>query len=34
MENRADWSYIGGVGNYHRQCDEIAAQGYPGFEMA
>jgi acetone monooxygenase len=27
-------SYIGGVGNYHRQCDEIAAQGYPGFEMA
>ncbi len=27
-------SYIGGVGNYHRRCDEIAAQGYPGFEMA
>jgi len=27
-------SYIGGVGNYHRLCDEIAAQGYPGFEMA
>lgn len=27
-------SYIGGVGNYHHRCDEIAAQGYPGFEMA
>lgn len=27
-------SYIGGVGNYHRRCDEIAEQGYPGFEMA
>ncbi len=26
-------SYIGGVGNYHRQCDELAAQGYPGFAM-
>lgn len=27
-------SYIGGVGNYHRQCDEQAAQGYPGFAFA
>jgi acetone monooxygenase len=27
-------SYIGGVGNFHRQCDEQAAQGYPGFSMA
>jgi acetone monooxygenase len=27
-------SYIGGVGNYHRQCDEQAANGYPGFSMA
>ncbi|MFT3802078.1 MAG: NAD(P)/FAD-dependent oxidoreductase [Burkholderiaceae bacterium] len=27
-------SYIGGVGEYHRQADEVAAQGYPGFEMA
>ncbi|MFT3665430.1 flavin-containing monooxygenase [Piscinibacter sp.] len=27
-------SYIGGVGNYHRQCDELAASGYPGFTMA
>lgn len=27
-------SYIGGAGNYHRRCDEIAAEGYPGFEMA
>jgi acetone monooxygenase len=26
-------SYIGGVGHYHRQCDEQAAQGYPGFAM-
>lgn len=26
-------SYIGGVGNYHRQCDELAASGYPGFAM-
>ena len=26
-------SYIGGVGNYHRQCDELAANGYPGFAM-
>ena len=27
-------SYIGGAGDYHRRCAEIAAQGYPGFEMA
>ena len=27
-------SYIGGAGNYHRRCDEIAAEGYPGFAMA
>ena len=27
-------SYIGGAGNYHRQCDELAASGYPGFSMA
>lgn len=26
-------SYIGGVGNYHRKCDELAGQGYPGFAM-
>lgn len=26
-------SYIGGVGNFHRQCDEQAASGYPGFAM-
>ncbi|WP_253950392.1 NAD(P)/FAD-dependent oxidoreductase [Methylibium sp. T29] len=26
-------SYIGGAGNYHRQCDELAAKGYPGFSM-
>lgn len=27
-------SYIGGAGNYHRRCDEIAAEGYLGFVMA
>jgi acetone monooxygenase len=27
-------SYIGGVGNYHRQCDEQVAKGYPGFTFA
>jgi len=26
-------SYIGGVGNYNRKCDELASQGYPGFAM-
>lgn len=26
-------SYIGGVGNYHRQCDEVAASGYRGFTL-
>lgn len=26
-------SYIGGVGNFNRQCDELAANGYPGFSM-
>jgi hypothetical protein len=26
-------SYIGGVGQYKQKCDEVAAQGYPGFEM-
>jgi acetone monooxygenase len=26
-------SYIGGVGNFHRQCDELAASGYAGFSM-
>jgi acetone monooxygenase len=26
-------SYIGGVGNYHKQCDELATKGYPGFAM-
>jgi acetone monooxygenase len=27
-------SYIGGVGEFHRQCDELAANGYPGFAMS
>jgi len=26
-------SYIGGVGNYHKQCDELATKGYPGIAM-
>ncbi|WP_228720734.1 flavin-containing monooxygenase [Nitrogeniibacter mangrovi] len=26
-------SYIGGVGNYHKRCDELATQGYPGFDI-
>jgi acetone monooxygenase len=26
-------SYIGGVGNYNQQCDELAANGYQGFAM-
>lgn len=26
-------SYIGGVGNFRKQCDEQAAAGYPGFAM-
>ncbi|WP_200834113.1 flavin-containing monooxygenase [Nitrincola tapanii] len=27
-------SYIGGVGNYHKKCDELAKNGYPGFLMS
>jgi cation diffusion facilitator CzcD-associated flavoprotein CzcO len=27
-------SYTGGVGEYKRRCDEVAASGYDGFEMA
>ncbi|MBU0562421.1 MAG: NAD(P)/FAD-dependent oxidoreductase [Gammaproteobacteria bacterium] len=26
-------SYIGGAGNYHKRCDQIAAEGYPGFNI-
>jgi cyclohexanone monooxygenase len=26
--------YIGGVGAYRQKCDEIAANGYDGFELA
>ncbi len=26
-------SYIGGVGNFHKRCDEEAAKGYPNFAM-
>ena len=26
-------SYTGGVGDYRRRCQEVAAAGYPGFEM-
>lgn len=27
-------SYTGGVGTYRQKCQEIAAQGYPGFEIS
>lgn len=27
-------SYIGGVGNYRQRCEELAVNGYPGFEIA
>ena len=27
-------SYIGGVGTYRNRCDELAANGYPGFAMS
>jgi acetone monooxygenase len=27
-------SYIGGVGKYRQRCDELAANGYPGFTMS
>ncbi|MGE0860151.1 MAG: flavin-containing monooxygenase [Gammaproteobacteria bacterium] len=27
-------SYIGGVGNYRQICDDVQAQGYPGFAVA
>ena len=26
-------SYIGGVGEYRKRCDAVAAQGYPGFAV-
>ncbi|HKI73304.1 MAG TPA: cyclohexanone monooxygenase, partial [Pseudomonadales bacterium] len=26
--------YVGGVGNYRNKCDEVAANGYEGFELA
>ena len=26
-------SYIGGVGNYNARCSELAATGYPGFNI-
>ena len=25
--------YIGGLGVYRRRCDQIAADGYPGFQV-
>ncbi len=25
--------YIGGVGSYRQKCDEVAANGYEGFEL-
>ncbi len=26
--------YIGGVGAYRQKCDEVAAEGYEGFELS
>ena len=31
---RALYPYVGGVGNYRRICDDVAAKGYEGFAMA
>jgi cyclohexanone monooxygenase len=31
---RAFLPYIGGVGNYRRKCDEVAARGYEGFRLS
>ncbi len=25
--------YVGGVGNYRLKCDQVAADGYPGFTL-
>lgn len=27
-------SYIGGVGDYHEKCDQLALEGYPGFKIS
>ena len=26
--------YVGGIGNYRRKCDEVAARGYEGFALS
>ncbi|MDB4894166.1 MAG: cyclohexanone monooxygenase, partial [Firmicutes bacterium] len=26
--------YVGGVGNYRKICDDVAAKGYEGFALA
>ena len=26
--------YVGGCGRYRRECDEVAARGYEGFELS
>jgi cyclohexanone monooxygenase len=31
---RTLYPYVGGVGNYRRICDDVAAKGYEGFAMA
>jgi hypothetical protein len=28
------WGYTGGIPEYRRRCDEIAADGYAGFKLA
>ena len=25
--------YVGGVGNYRKKCDDVAANGYEGFSL-
>jgi cyclohexanone monooxygenase len=32
-KTRVFMPYVGGVHNYKRRCDEIAAKGYEGFTM-
>ncbi len=31
---RVFMAYIGGVGNFRKICDQVSADGYPGFEMS
>ena len=33
-KTRVFMPYVGGIGRYRRKCDEVAARGYEGFEIA